>query len=305
MHNHLGMHPGIKLRHVRVFLDIAASGNLSAVARQQGITQPAVSRSLAELEVLLGQSLFLRTGRRLVLTEAGQVFRRHAAQALAALDQGAAAMRPGGPGGRLSVGVLPTAATRLFPQAALRFHALRPGTVLTVTTGPHAFLMELLRRGRIDLMLGRMPAPDEMAGLSFAHLYEEDIVLCARAGHPMAVAPLAEMLARVPVILPPAGAIIRRAVDDFLASQGLAGIRPAVETVALALGRGIVRGSDAVWFISRGVILEELERGELILMPAAARFLSGAVGITGRQGATSEDAEILSAILRDAAGRTD
>jgi LysR family transcriptional regulator, pca operon transcriptional activator len=295
------MHPGIKLRHIRVFLDIAAEGSLTAVARRQGITQPAVSRSLAELEAMLGQPLFQRVGRRMVLTEAGQSFRRHAAQGVAALDEGAMAITPGAGAGRVTVGVLPTAATRLFPQAALRFHDMRPKAVLSVTTGPHFFLMDLLRDGRIDLMLGRMPAPGEMAGLTFDHLYEEEVVLVARAGHPMATRPVPEVLAAVPVVLPPPGAIIRRPVDDYLASLGLAGLAPAVETVALALGRGIVRASDAVWFISRGVVAEELDRGDLILLPLAARYMSGAVGITRRQGGGSADAALLAEILRDGA----
>ncbi|MEF9606063.1 LysR family transcriptional regulator, partial [Paracoccus sp. PXZ] len=95
MYNHPVMHPAIKLRHIRAFLDIAAEGGLSAVARRQGITQPALSRTLAELETLLGQALFLRQGRRLVLTEQGALFRHHAAQALQALEAGAAALRPG------------------------------------------------------------------------------------------------------------------------------------------------------------------------------------------------------------------
>ena len=60
MDNRSAMHPGVKLRHIRAFLDIAAEGGLSAVARAQGITQPALSRTLAELETLLGQPMFLR-----------------------------------------------------------------------------------------------------------------------------------------------------------------------------------------------------------------------------------------------------
>ena len=54
------MHPGVKLRHIRAFLDIAAEGGLSAVARAQGITQPALSRTIARLEAALGGALFER-----------------------------------------------------------------------------------------------------------------------------------------------------------------------------------------------------------------------------------------------------
>jgi LysR family transcriptional regulator, pca operon transcriptional activator len=275
------MHPAIKLRHIRAFLDIAALGNLTAVARAQGITQPALSRTLAELEDLLGVALFSREARRLVLTEAGRMFRQHAALGVQALEAAVTSLRPG-VGGRLTVGVLPTVAARLFVQVALRWQELRPDAILSVITGPQLYLMQLLRAGEIDLMIGRMPAASEMAGLGFQHLYEEDVVLACRSDHPLRRAGLSEVLRRCPLVLPPQGAIIRRAVDDYLASLGLQGLQPAIETVALPIGRGIVMGSDAVWFISQGVIREDLARGDLALLPLEARFLSGAVGITQR-----------------------
>lgn len=277
------MHPAIKLRHIRAFLDIAADGSLSSVARRHGISQPALSRTLAELEDLLSVPLFRREKRRLVLTEPGAVFRHHASLGLQALETGAAALRPGAGGGSIRIGILPTVATRLFPSVALRFRGTQPGTLLKIETGPHSYLLGLLRDGDIDLMIGRMPVPGEMAGLAFEHLYEEDIVLVARYGHPLATQPPPTVLQSVPLIMPPEGALIRRAVDDYLASIGLLGIRPAFETVALAVGRGILARSDAVWFISRGVVAEELDRGDLIEVPTGVRFLFGAVGITRRQ----------------------
>lgn len=277
------MHPAIKLRHIRAFLDIASDGNLSAVARRQGISQPALSRTLAELEDLLGIALFRREKRRLVLTEAGALFRGHASLGLQAFEAGAAALRPGAGGDTIRVGILPTAATRLFPTVALRFRETHPDTLLKIETGPHSYLLRLLRDGEIDLMIGRMPVASDMAGLAFAHLYEEEIVLVARAGHPLSHNPLPTILQAVPLILPPEGALIRRAVNDYLVSLGLPGLRPAFETVALAVGRGILAGSDAVWFISRGVVADEVERGDMTVLPTGARFLSGSVGITRRQ----------------------
>ena len=280
------MHPAIKLRHLRAFLDIAAAGALSAVARAQGISQPALSRTLAELEDLLATPLFRRERRRLVLTEQGALFRHHATIGLRALEAGVALLHPGA-GGQIRLGVLPTAATRLLPRVALRFREVQPHVVLKIETGPHAYLMELLRAGSIDMMIGRMPEPQDMAGLRFTHLYEEDVVLVARAGHPMLSRPVAEILVAVPVILPPDGALIRRTVNAYLSVLGLPDLRPALETVALAIGRGILAGSDAVWFISRGVVAEELARGEVVEIATGVRFLSGAVGVTQAQSATA------------------
>jgi hypothetical protein len=55
-------------------------------------------------------------------------------------------------------------------------------------------------------------------------------------------------------------------VDDYLASLGLPAFRPAFETASLATGSRILRASDAIWFISRGVVLDELERGNLVTL---------------------------------------
>ncbi|MBD3763693.1 MAG: LysR family transcriptional regulator [Rhodobacterales bacterium] len=272
------MHPGIKLRHIRAFLDIAETGNLSAVARQQGLTQPALSRSLAELEALIGAALFLRQGRRLVLTPEGALFRQHAAAAIQTLEAGVRALAPGA--GRVALGVLPTASTRLFPQLALRLAQRQPDLTLQMVTGPQAHLMRLLREGRVDAVLGRLPGAAEMAGLTFLHLYEEDVVLALRARHPLAGRPPAEVLGRVPLILPPADAIIRRTVDDYLATLGLPRPRATYETVAPEIGRGLVLASDAVWFISHGVVAADVARGDMALLPTRDRALAGAVGLT-------------------------
>jgi LysR family transcriptional regulator, pca operon transcriptional activator len=137
-----------------------------------------------------------------------------------------------------------------------------------------------LRERQIDLMIGRMPQAGEMAELDFEFLYEEPIVAVLRAGHPLARLPVAELLHRIPLILPGPEAIIRRTIDDFLAALGLASLRPAVETSTLALGRGLVLATDALWFISQGVVAAEVAGGQLITVPLGASYLSGAVGMT-------------------------
>ena len=86
------------------------------------------------------------------------------------------------------------------------------------------------------------------------------------------------------LVLPTRDAIIRRLVDDFLVSVDLGDARPAVETSTLALGRGLVLTANAVWFISRGVVANELASGELITIDHGATYLAGAVGLVRLQG---------------------
>jgi LysR family pca operon transcriptional activator len=279
------MHAGVKLRQIRVFLQIAEKGGLTAAAGALGLSQPAVSKSLAELEDLLGALLFQRLGRRTVLTAEGEAFRRHAREAVAALDAGAQQVRGEGLRQRVSVGLLPTVSTRFFPKVVGRFLEGRPAVTLSIETGSHPFLLQKLRARQMDLMIGRMPNAAEMAGVSFEYLYEEPIIAVVRAGHPAARFEIGRILRDYPVILPTRDAIIRKNVDEYLGALGLAGLEPAVETSTLALGRGLLLASDAVWFISKGVVENEVEAGQLVPIALGATFLSGAVGMTTVVGA--------------------
>ncbi|MDR3372847.1 MAG: LysR substrate-binding domain-containing protein [Ancalomicrobiaceae bacterium] len=276
----MAMHPAIKLRHLRLFLKIADLGSLSAAGRAIGISQPAASKSLSELEELIGCRLFQRVGRRLLLTAEGEDVRRHARDAVASLDAAARVAVAGGERQRLSVGLLPTVSTRFFPAIAARFIAAEPDLTLAIETGSHPVLLRKLKERQIDLMIGRMPQAGELAGLEFEFLYEEPIIAALRADHPARQMDVREIIRRYPLILPTRDTIIRTTVDDYLGSIGLVGVAPAVETSTLALGRGLLLASDGLWFISQGVVQNELDAGQLVSIPLGATYLSGAVGMT-------------------------
>ncbi len=278
------MHPGIKLRHIRLFLAVAEAGSLTGAARAEGLSQPAVSKSLAELEALLGVRLVSRQGRRIELTAEGEAFRRHAREGLARLDAAARATGADQSRQRLALGLLPTVSSRFFPAVVARFLQSRPPVTLSIETGAHPVLLSKLRNREIDLMIGRMPQAAELPGLEFEFLYEEPIIAAVRADHPARGKPILEVLRDFPVILPTRESVIRKTVDEYLASLNRSDLVPAVETATLALGRGMLFASDSVWFISQGVIEEELETGRLVTLPLGATYLSGAVGMTVPQG---------------------
>lgn len=291
----------VTYRHVRCFLEVARLQSVQQAADALAISQPAVSKTLRELEDRVGAALFERAGRRLRLTPAGRIFQKHAGLSLTELDRGIRAIRGPVGGGVVSVGVLPTVATRVLPRAVLAFAQAMPDACLRASTGPNHYLLSQLREGRLDLVVGRLAAPPEMAGLVFEQLYAEAVVAVVRAGHPILAAPGAD-LAGWPLILPPPGAIIRPVVEQHFLSHGRELPRPQVETVSLALGRGLVLASDAVWFISRGVVAEEMAIGALVALDLGGLALAGPVGLTLRSGQTVPDAlTVLMQNLRDAA----
>jgi len=276
--------PRLRLRHLRCFLETARLESLTAAALALNLSQPAASKTIRELEDILGVDLFDRSGRRLALTPAGRLFQQHAAAGLRELAR-ARDLARAAPAriARLSVGILPTVSTDLFPRAALAFRADWPHCVLRVTTGPNWLLLSQLREGAVDLFVGRMPGPDRMTGLSFRHLYSERIVLAVRPGHPLARAPeIPRALGGFPLILPPAGAVIAPAVRAYLQTIGLPSVEPLFETVSLAFGRKAVQLSDAVWFISEGVVGDEIAQGTLIALDPGTDLPAGPVGICQR-----------------------
>lgn len=201
---------------------------------------------------------------------------------------------------RLSVGALPTAATDLFPRAALQFCKEMPSVQLQIVTGPNWLLFNQLREGSLDLVVGRMPEGKAASGVTFQQLYIEDVVLVCGPDHPILETSLAEgAISQFPLILPPKGAVINGTVDRYLSSIGLPETRGDFETVALPVGRKIVQSSDMLWFISRGVVAEELRSGTLHAVDLGSSLLSGPVGLSvSRAAPLSIERSMLSECLR-------
>lgn len=291
----------MRLRHLRCFLEVARFESVSLAAGRLSVTQPAVSRSLKELEDILGVPLFDRIGRGLRLNEAGRIFQSHAAASLTELMRGHDRLsKDNAASARLSVGALPTAATDLFPRAALRFREEMPSVQLQIMTGPNWLLFNQLREGALDLVVGRMPEGKTASGVTFQQLYIEDVVLVCRPDHPILEMSLAEgVIGQFPLILPPKGAVINGTVDRYLSSIGLPETRGDFETVALPVGRKIVQSSDMLWFISRGVVAEELRSGTLRAVDLGSSLLSGPVGLSvSRAAPLSVERSVLSECLR-------
>lgn len=292
----------IGFRHLRCFLEVARLGSVGGAADALEISQPAVSKTLRELEKRLGTPVFERSGRRLRLTEAGQLFQRHAGSAMIELERGVRALgRSGATQQRVVVGVLPTVATRIMPAAALAFGKAMPAASLRISTGPNWLLLSQLRDGSLDLVVGRLAAPEAMAGLVFEQLFLEPVAAVVRANHPLLADPTAG-LESFPLILPPPGAIIRPLVEAYFLRLGKEVPQAPFEAVSLAIGRGILRGSDAVWFISRGVVSEELEAGSLGQLALDGMPSGGPVGLTRRAGTEpGPEVETLMRAVRQAA----
>ncbi len=265
-------------------------GSLSAAAEALHVSQPAVSKTVRELEDILGVSLFDRSGRQLVLTRAGRTYQQYAGAVMVDLRRAHALVQEAPQQKiRLNIGALPTASTDLMPNAALEFMSIRPDCLICITTGPNGMLMSQLREGELDMVVGRLAPEQGMRSLTFLQLYSEKVIPVVRAGHPLAgdrwgEAGLADTaFNKFPLMMPPADAVIYPIVRAYLYNYGISDPDPMFENVSLAFGRCVVQRSDTIWFISQGVVLNELEAGTLVALPLEDELLGGPVGVSLRE----------------------
>jgi LysR family pca operon transcriptional activator len=295
----------IKLRHIVCFLEVARLESVVHAAEVLGITQPAASKTIQELEAILGVALFDRSRRNLFLSPCGEVFLRYAGASVTALRQGIDALgQARSEGVVVKVGALPTVSARILPRAVKRLTAGQLTARTRIVTGPNAYLLSLLRLGDVDLVVGRMAEPEMMLGFSFEHLYSERIVFAVRPGHPLLSDRPFDLasIERFQVLMPPPDSIIRPTVERLLVAHGIGRLRDEVETVSNAFGRSFTRSTDAVWIISEGVVVEDMAEGALVPLPVDTSETLGPVGLTTRTDvALSLPAELLVQSIRDTA----
>ncbi len=271
----------IKFRHLDAFSGIARAGSFKKAATELSLSQPAISKALKELEDILGVTLMERDRSGIKLTQKGEVFLQFAEQSTAALRHGFRSVRSSSDADEhLSIGVLPSVASGLLPDAISSFLDGNPDTLLEVYEGPHNDLTSRLRSGKLDLVIGRLGRPQSMQGLVFRQLYSEEVVVVASPQSDATSVHRFEDLDKFRVLYPPQESAIRPLVARMLISRGVPLFRNRIETTSAAFGRALTLTElDTVWVISRGVVLNDIQEGRLVRLDIDTGPTVGAVGI--------------------------
>jgi len=274
----------IKFRHLHTFLEVARQKSVVKAAATLHVSQPAVTKTIRELEEALGVAVVERDGRGIRITHYGEIYLRYAGAAITALRQGfdAVSHELFDAATPVRIGALPTVSTRIMPRAMSLFLEQKTAGRIKIVTGENAVLLEQLRVGDLDLVVGRLAAPEKMTGFTFEHLYSERVVFAVRAGHPLldGNASILSELPKFPLLMPTRGSIIRPSVEQLLVANGVGSLPVQVETVSHAFGRAFVRSSDAVWIISEGVVSGDMAEGLLVALPVDTSETKGPVGLT-------------------------
>ncbi len=296
----------IKFRHLQIFIEVARQKSVGRAADILAISQPAVTKTIRELEEILGVKLFEKEGRGIKLGRIGEVFLRNAGASVASVLQGVdsvnqALLHSAPP---VRIGALPTVSARIMPDAIKLYLRENVGSEIKIVTGENAVLLEQLRSAELDLVVGRLAAPEKMTGLSFEHLYSEQVVFAVRAGHPLMENTNFRLdeLRNYTMLMPTKASVIRPFVERFLMANGIPELPIQIETVSDSFGRAFIRSSDGIWIISEGVISNDLRDNRMQILPIDTSETRGAVGLTTRAGAEENTAlSIMSQSIRAAA----
>lgn len=296
----------VRLRHLDCFVAVAQTQNLGKAATKLRLTQPAVSKTLSELEEITGVKLLERNRLGARLTREGEAFLMHAVAVLDALNAARAAVGTDqeAPGETIHIGALPTVAPDLLPVALAEFRRRHPHARISVQTTTNAGLLQMLKAGEVDLALARMADPDMMAGVSFELLYVEPLALAVRPEHPLLAAGQVSLpdVVACPLIVPARGTVPRHNTESYFQSRGLKLPAHCLETLSLSLARQLTRQSDAVWVTPVGAVRADFADDILVQLPIATLGTEEPVGLMCRsEGAPAAVVLAFMTVLRDMA----
>jgi LysR family nitrogen assimilation transcriptional regulator len=252
-------------RHLRIFIAVCEAGTFSRAAARLGMSQPALSRIIRELEAAQGLRLFDRTGRGVRLTEAGRVFQDHALRILGELDRLSEEMMRlrGEVGGEVYVSIPVLIGRIVVVPLVKRFAARFPEASVHIYENLNLTTQEMVLSGKADI--GVFYEPPSPPGLVSETVAEEDLYLIGRAdtiGDGDDPIPMAEA-ATVPLILQESKAHYPRFINKMFHN---AGYRPTVvrevETVDTLLA--FAMEGDGATILAYSNVWQEVARGAVV-----------------------------------------
>jgi LysR family pca operon transcriptional activator len=278
----------IKMRHLQCFLEVARRNSVTEAAAVLALTQPAVSKTLKELEDEVGGRLLNRNRSGAALTELGEIFFRRASTSISALRQGVEEVARASTRETLPVvvGAMQETLAYLLPRAVKLFKEAHPSTGVRVIHDSNAELLARLRRGEIDFVVGGPVESPELEGLSFEALYSDGVNFVVRPEHPLTRVDTVDVGAIIdyPMHLQFAGTTIRRTIERFLIASGVRIPANTIESHNYPFARSLARMTDTVLVSIVGAVREDVDAGILVELPIDTAAMSSPVGMTSDPG---------------------
>lgn len=308
--------PRVTMAQVRALIAVGDAGSYAGASAATGLAQPSLHRAISDLTVALRRVLVERRGKGIALSEAGRRTLRSFRLARAELAAGLSELSAltGRETGRISIGAMPLSRARLLPAAVTAFHRLHPDVDIRIIEGSHAELIEPLRDGDIDLLIGALRDPSPGVDVVQQALFADHPVVLGRVGHPIIRNPFrtepaealsfldgdekrkdnlstssgravdVETLAKYPWTISAPGTPLRAQWEQMFHDAGIAPPHVPIECGSVITIRQILRDSDFLTLLSPDQVALELEGGWLVRISDAPETLIRTIGITTRNG---------------------
>ena len=280
--------PRVTMAQMRVFVALADAGSYPGASAATGLSQPTLHRAVSDLSIGLRRTLVERRGKGIAVTDAGRrtarAFRLARAELIAGLSELAALQ--GRETGRITIGAMPLARARLLPASVTAFHRAHPDIEIRIIEGSHAELIEPLRDGEIDLLIGALRDPRAGDDLVQQALFDDQPVVIGRADHPLtkAGAVTEAALARYPWAMSAPGTPLRSLWERMFDDANVQRPTVPVECGSVITIRQILLDSDFLTLLSPDQVAVELEAGWLTQIGKPPVALRRTIGITTRNG---------------------
>ena len=261
---------GLRLQHLRIMAALAEVRLVSKVAERLHVTQPAISKQIAEIESALSAPVIYRERNRLFLTEVGQRLASHAQavmQQLRRAELELEALSMGG-SGHLRIGTVTSLSPTLVAKAIIAFKRIAPRVSIAVTEGHFVAMRPLLDRGEIDVAVARVWQPQVLPGLEQSVLTSEPIAVVSGRDHPLTKRRRLQWSDALswPWILPDKQSVARGAIEAFWTEQGMAVPGDVIEAQSLPLSLALMRDMPYLGLFPEALALSHAARGDLSVL---------------------------------------
>ena len=267
---------GLKLGHLRILAALAKVGRVSRVAELFNVTQPAISKQLGELEMLLGMPVVARSGRRVVLTPTGEILARHGRQVLYNLDAARRELEDlrEGLAGTLRIGAVATTMPTLVAAGVARLRQRAPAVTITLMEATTDTLFPLVREGELDVVVSRTRmgrTADRHDMLEERLLGHDPLVIACAGQHPLAGRKSLRWadLAGCSWVLPPEGSAIHDGLMRLFERHALRAGPGAITANSITVLPRLLADGQLVGLMPRAYAQEYVHRQTLAILPLA------------------------------------
>jgi DNA-binding transcriptional LysR family regulator len=281
----------VTMAQMRALLALGEAGNYGGAAALTGISQPSLHRAVGDLGLVLRRSMVERRGRGISFTSGGRKTLRAFRLARAELEAGLAEIEAlkGLETGRIAIGAMPLSRARVLPAAIAGFQRDYPEARISVMEGAWHELVDPLRDGSLDLMVGALRELGRGDELEQHLLFNDNPVVLGRRGHPALGGPAKEdwherltRLAAYPWIVPEVGTPLRTQWERLFDAESIAYPAVPITCGSVIMIRQIMMDTDFLTLLSPDQVAVELEAGWLEVVSELPADCVRKIGVTRR-----------------------